>query len=299
MRKYSVLFFIRQSVQGLFMNAVSSVSSIVVLMSCLILMGCFGLLLSNINLNLEQIDSFNRIVFFIDEEASKSPEEIENIKSQIESFPNTESIRFISASEALAKVREQFGDEYSELFDEVAAWGNTIHDSIEIEYKNIDAVGTLVYQLKSVKGLFKLKNKTETAEFIKSLKNIVMGVMVWFLIILFVIAIFIILNTIKSSVDSRKSEIKIMRYIGATKLFILFPFLLEGVFIGLFSALVAYLIQGYIYNSAIGGILRMDSAITVVSYGEVRGIVFIAFIGVGILCGLIGSAISSRRYLKV
>ena len=82
MRKYSVLFFIKQSLNGLFMNSVMSITSIFILTSCLILTGCSVLLLFNTNLNLEKLDSLNKIVFFIDEEYD-SEEQLEKIREEI------------------------------------------------------------------------------------------------------------------------------------------------------------------------------------------------------------------------
>lgn len=307
MRKYSLLFFIRQSFSGLFMNGVMTATSIFILMSCLILMGCFGLLIFNMNLNLEKIGDLNKIVIFIEQEY-EAEEEIERIKSQVANLDNISQWQFITKDEAFKRwmsleenlpIVEMIMEDAE--FEEDVKRDKTLRNSIEIEYKNIDKVGTLVYQLKNIEGVDanRVRNQAELAEMIQNLKNVVMLVMIWFLLILFVIAIAIILNTIKLSVNSRKNEIMIMRYIGATNFFILFPFLIEGAIIGITSAVIAYFIQWYIYGIATDGVLRMEAGLSVVPFSELNILLFLIFLFTGVFTGLFGSALSSNKYLKV
>jgi len=301
MKKYSIIFFIKQSLNGLFMNSIMSITSVFILTSCLILTGCFSLLAININLNMQQIDSLNKIVFFIDTNY-ESEEDIERIKESIQELDNTESIRFISKDEALQNLKEKY-EAFAGLFEDKELFSKVIKDnplshSIEIEYKNIDEVGTLDYQLRCIKGCGKIKNQLDIADFIQNLKNIVMLVFVWFLAILFIIAIFIILNTVRLSVHSRRTEISIMRYIGATNFFIIIPFLLEGVIIGLVSAIIAYFAQSYIYTGLVTTLIKMNTWLKFVPFDDVNSILLIGSVLIGVICGLFGSGISSRRYLK-
>lgn len=304
MKKYSFIFFIKQSLNGLFMNSVMSITSIFILTSCLILTGCSVLLIFNADLNLEQLNSLNKIVFFIDKNY-ESEEEIERIKEQISSLSNTDNIRFISKEEALEKEREKYEEAFTGgLFEQIIK-DNPLEHSIEIEYKSIDDVGTLNYQLQSIvgvakndKGEPKIRNYADIAETIKNIKNVIMYVLIGFLIILFVIAVFIILNTVRLTVFSRKNEIIIMRYIGATNFFILFPFLLEGIIIGLVSAIIAYLAQSYIYKNVVIALLKRGDWLEFIEFSEINIMLFAAFLVTGVLCGLFGSGISSRKYLK-
>ena len=301
MKKYSVIFFIKQSLNGLFMNSIMSITSIFILTSCLILTGCTALLLLNTNLNLEQLDTLNKIVFFIDR-AYESDEEVARIMDEIRSLPNTDNIKLITKEENLEIWKAKYGAssgvlEDSELFDRVIK-DNPLHDTIEIEYKNINDVSTLDYQLRSIKGMYKVNNQVKIAETIKNIKNIVMYVLFGFLIILFVIAVFIIINTVRLTVHSRKNEIIIMRYIGATNFFILFPFLLEGIIIGIVSSIIAFFIQAYIYGRAVAAIVNMESGLEFMAFSKINIMLFVAFLLTGVLCGFFGSLISSRKYLK-
>jgi cell division transport system permease protein len=310
MRKYSIMFFVKQSLNGLFMNSIMSITSVFILTACLVLTGCFALLMINTNINLEQLDSLNRIIFFIDPKY-ESEEQIQAIKDEIIGLENVESIKFISKDESLEKLKEKdpafawVFEEDAELYAAVRK-DSIVSNSIEITYKNINDVNTLDYHLRCMEGVDKdkngepkVKNLVEVSELIKNLKDIVMLVLIGFLLILFLIAIFIILNTVKLSVYSRKNEIEIMRYIGATNFFIIVPFLLEGIIIGLLSALIAFFSQMYIYKEAISAIGKRTEVLDFIPFSEVNAIIFAAFMLTGISCGIFGSAVSSRKYLKV
>ncbi|MCL2775477.1 MAG: permease-like cell division protein FtsX [Oscillospiraceae bacterium] len=309
MKKYSMIFFIKQSLNGLFKNGVMSLTSVFILTSCLILMGCFGLLIYNININLDQLNSLNKVIFYIKPEYN-TDDQIAKIKDEITALSNTKTITFISSKEALDTTLAQLAgeDPNANLTNDADFYSNLLKDapsymkaSIEIEYNDINDVNTLIYQLNSIEGVDHVKDMTSTAETIKNLKNVVMLVLVWFLVILFIIAIFIILNTVKLSVHSRKEEIIIMRYIGSTNFFILIPFLLEGIIIGLFAGVISYFLQWYIYKAATTELIKMQTGLTAikfVNFSDVNILLFVVFIIVGVGCGLLGSSISSHRYLK-
>jgi len=263
-------------------------------------------LILNADLNLRRLDTLNKIVFFIDK-AYESEEDVTRIQSTISSLANVKSWRFISNEEALEDFKEQY-EIFGTVFDsqrgllERVIKDNPLRHSIEIEYNHIEDVDTLVYQLRVIdEGIHRVRNQVEIAEFIRNLRNVIMLVLIGFLLILFVIAVFIILNTVRLSVHARKQEIIIMRYIGATNFFIIFPFLLEGIIMGLVSSVIAYTAQSYIYNAAVAAILgveSVESGLEFIVFSEVNVMMFTAFIFTGVLCGLFGSGLSTRRYLK-
>jgi cell division transport system permease protein len=288
------------------MNSIMSITSVFILTSCLILAGCFALLMLNANINLRQLGLLNQIVFFIDENY-ESEEELARIREEIRNLPNVESIKFIPKEEALERWKERFIEDL-ESFEAIIK-DNPLDHSIEIEYEDINGVRTLVYQLRLIEGVRPdtpgrpgVKNESDVAEVIKNVSNIVMAVLIGFSVILFFVAAFIILNTVKLSVHARKQEIIIMRYIGATNFFIIFPFLLEGIIIGLISGIIAYAAQSYIYGGAVSWLTGMTEGdafiLEFINFSDVNMLMLLAFVFAGIICGLLGSAVSSRRYLK-
>jgi len=308
MKNYSFIFFIKQSLHGLLMNSIMSITSIFFMSGCLILTGCFVLLALNTDLNLRKLDNFNKIIFYIDKEF-ESEEEIKRIQDEIAGLANTKSMRFISKREAFEEMRDQY-ENFGKLFEDeglVNASIDSLEHKIEIEYIDIEHVGTLDYQLRLIPGVAhyesgepKVKNRIEMTEFIKNIQNIIMFILIGFLVILFVIAVFIILNTVRLSVHVRRQEIIIMRYIGATNFFILFPFLLEGIIIGVVAAFIAYISLINIYKSAINAVLGMEGGfgLEFAVFSDIGSILLAAFVLIGVVCGLFGSGLSSRKYLQ-
>lgn len=268
-----------------------SFASIAVLMSCLVVIGGFALIVQNIDLNLEQFGNLNEIVVFCDSDATE--EEIVEIGEQIGKFDNIESIRRITKEEGLAEMKAD-SDVYASVSDEQ----NPLPDSYEITYIDTERVGELDYQLHQIDGIIKVNNRLDLATSIESVKSGVMLVFVWFLAILSVVSVFIIINTIKLSVFARRHEISIMRYVGATGWFITLPFIFEGIIIGIFSSVIAYFAEWYIYTYIETMFMTDLQMISILAFSDIKNTVLIGFMALGIVAGIIGSSISLNKYLK-
>ena len=296
MRRYSLLYFLGQSIKGLWRNGVMSTASIMVLMSCLTVLGSFTLLVYNINYNLRDIGIFNDIVVYVDKD--KNYAEVQQIFAQVQSLDNVQNAVLTTKDQVLAEEREKYS-EYSSLFSSINEQNNPYPDTITVTYQDTNGVSTLEYQLQHIDGVSKIKSRWELAEKIENLKNGVILIFIWFLLVLFVVSVFVIINTIKLAVFSRRQEISIMRYVGATNWFITLPFVFEGVLIGLLSSGIAYLLEWYAYGYISKMVIIDYSMISVVAFDEVRLYILFGFIGIGIVTGIIGSVISLSKYLKV
>ena len=272
-----------------------SIASITVLMSCLVVIGSFALLILNIDVNLEKLGLLNEIVVFIDQ--NKTDEEVALIGEQIKALDNVDSVEFISNEQALEEESVRYEDfiDITEMFqgDE-----NPLRDSYVIKYIDNAKASTLVYQLGQIDGIASVRNRLDLAVTIEKLKNGISLVLVWFMAILFAVSIFVIINTIKLAVHSRRTEISIMRYIGATEWFVILPFIFEGIIIGIISSLLAYLIEGYMYSYVVSMIDENFKMVTILDFASIRTEVVLAFIAIGVVTGIIGSTISTRKYLK-
>jgi len=157
---------------------------------------------------------------------------------------------------------------------------------------------TIKYQLDHIEGIYKVNNRMQVAKTIDSIKNSISLVGLWFLGILLLVSIFVIVNTIKLAVFARRSEIEIMRYIGASGWFITLPFIFEGIIIGLLSSGVAYLIVWLIYRYIETNGMSGIEMITILPFSEINTVVLAGFVIIGVLTGIIGSCASLRKYLK-
>ena len=291
MKRYNIFYFIKQAFSGMWRNGVMTFVSIAVLMSLLIVMGGFSLLVYNLDVNLNNFGVLNQIVVFVDRDAGE--EEIVEIGDKISKLDNIESIERVTKEQGLAEMKEK-----DDIYKDVSEEENPLPDKFVVTYISNDKVPELDYQLSQIEGIEKINDWLELATTIENLKNGVMIVFIWFLVLLAVVSVFIIINTIKLSVLSRKNEIAIMRYVGATGWFISLPFIFEGIFIGLFSSVIAYFVEWYMYTYVEKLVISDLQMISIVGFGSVRLVLLVGFLAVGVITGIIGSSISLGKYLK-
>ncbi len=294
MKRYRLSYFLGQSFKGLWRNGIMSIASITVLMSCLVVIGSFALLILNINTNLENLGLLNEIVVFIDE--NKTDEEVAEIGEKLRALENVSEVEFIHRDDALAEEQERYSD-YPELFNSLND-DNPLRHSFVITYIDNAKVADLDYEIGRIDGIANKNNRLDLAMAIEDVKSGISLVLVWFMVILFAVSIFVIINTIKLAVHARREEISIMRYVGATEWFIMLPFVFEGIIIGIISSVIAFFIQWYTYSyvvSMMGGSLAF---VEILPFSEVWPLTALAFLVIGILTGIIGSTISTRKHLN-
>ncbi len=286
-------YSLRLAVIGLFKNTVLTISSIFVLLSCLVIMGTFYLVIQNFNFNIEKIDGFNKIVLFVDKEADEV--ETMQIGEKLKNIKGVTDVEFISKEQALEEQVSQYSE--AEFLLEMYKNNNPLKDSYSIAYDPNTDIETLKMNIElEIPHISKLNINMEVVKQIQNIKNVIAIIFSWLLILLFIVSLFVIINTIKLSVFSRRDEIALMRYIGATNTFISTPFLLEGLFIGLISAAVAYAMQFCIYKYLMLGLIDQYKIISMLPYSEVKTVIIIAFAAIGVITGLSGSLIALKKY---
>jgi len=202
MRRYSITYFIGQSVKGLWRNGVMSTASIMVLMSCLVVLGSFSLLLYNINHNLDNLGILNEIVIYIDK--AKTESEVQAIYDQISSLDNVAKVEHITKAQVYEEERANF-DNFPAFFELMDQKGdNPFPDTFYVTYKDNEGVSTLEYQLAHIDGVIEVSSRMEVADQLENIKSGIVLIFVWFLIVLFIVSIFVIINTIKLAVFSRR-----------------------------------------------------------------------------------------------
>lgn len=294
MKHYRLTYFIGQAFQGIWRNGVMSVASIAILMSCLVVLSSFALLVLNINLNLENLGLMNEIVVFLEYDLTE--EEIVDIEKQIKSIEYIGDVERITADEGLTSEQEKAGD-LGYLY-EAYRDDNPLSDVFKITYIDSEKVTSVSYSLRQIEGVRKTRDQVDLATMITNLKSGVMLIFVWFLAVLFIVSVFVIINTVKLSVYSRKNEISVMRYVGATGWFISLPFVLEGVIIGFIASVPAFIIERVLYNYVAEAFASTLSMITFIPMADVAMPLFFGCIAVGVVTGVIGSTISLSKYTR-
>lgn len=303
MKSYRPAYFLGEAFKGMWRNKRYTVATIFVLIGCLIIIGCSYIIYENVDYNMDKLGLVKEITIFLDRDVT--PERALEIGEEIKLLDNVdkENVRFISKEDALKEESEKYSN-YVDLYD-VLEGDNPYRDSYIIPYISNEGYSTLIYHLNHIAGssdtevkeIAKINDRNDLANNFENLKNGILLVIIIFMAILLVVCIFVIVNTIGLAVMARAEEIVIMRYIGATGWFIAMPFVIEGIVIGLISSISAYFAQSLIYNYLVKT-LSDFSIVDLCPFGEISSFIFVGFLVIGLLCGIIGSFMSMKKYIK-
>lgn len=284
-------------------NKLMSFAGIGVLVACFLLIGSAVLVSVTVNNLVKYVEGQNEVVVFLDDGATAK--EVEDIGTTLQSLENISQITYRSKADALELEKANAG-EYAGLFDDLEE-DNPLPDSYIIQVQALDLMEDTAAAIKKVDGVQKVIAQTDVADILSALKNAVNYAGLVVVGILIVVSIVIITNTIKLTVFSRRKEINIMKYVGATDMFIRMPFLVEGMLIGVLAAVLAYSILGIGYTYLLNWThehfeeqtmiaLVLNSA---VSFREISLLILGGFSAIGIFIGTIGSGTFVRKYLRV
>ena len=305
--RYNVLtYLIGEGFRNVFKNKKSSSASIIIMALTMLIFGVFFVITQNINGIMQQIENEQGIQVFL---YDISEDQTKAVEDYIKNIDGVNTVEYKSKEDALNQLKSQFKDREDLLsgYDEnnifPASYVVTLTDltkSKEVQQK-IDH-----YDKDKPDSEQVIKNITSKDETVTTLVNLANGVRIItgvILVILIIISIFIISNTIKLTVHARRKEISIMKYVGATNSFIRWPFIVEGIIIGIISAAISIIILGINYNLIAGKILESQVVsamnISLLTFADMFGLIVLVYAILGIGIGVLGSCISMRRYLKV
>ena len=257
---------------------------------------CVG---STLKYMLNQMEDSIGISVFLSGELTGT--EIEQMKNSISVIDHVEDVRYISPDDALDELKKDWGAE-EDIFEGLDAANNPLSHSFQIDMEGIEYQEDILKALEKVEGIDNVRHgQTETEVLMKANRIFSISSAV-IMLILGVISVMIIMNTIRISVVNRRVEINIMKYVGATDWFIRWPFIIEGVIIGLVGAIVPLLLGFPIYAQVTSMIFDYLPMLTFVQF-KLTGDVFAVLIPCGILFGIalgvIGSITSIRKHLRV
>lgn len=294
-RKFNAGYYFSEGFHSIFTHGFMSFAAVCMIVACLLIMGSFSLLAVNLNHMLGDLEKENEFLAYVDD--SYSEEEARALQSQIEAVPNVSQVTFVSKEEALNQFLE--GREHNDLLDSMPA--TVLRDRYRIHVDDIEQMEQTTKLVEQVPGVAKVNAAIAIAQGFVLVRNIATGVALVLIGILAVVSLFIIANTIKLATFYRREEIAIMKMCGATNGFIRWPFVVEGMILGLTGALVAFFIQWGLYEAVSRLILQTNglSLITVLSYASMAGNIVLVFCGVGLVIGVGGSVVAIRKFLQV
>jgi len=311
MKRYKISTFLGEALKGIYRNPLSSFVSVISLVLALLIMGIFWMLKVNIDLNMSSLQDYRKIVVYMKTNATDAQIETTKNKLRTDFGVDDSGIEFTSKEDALLMEKKRYGKESAHIFDSFDGDINPLPDAFTVSYPEDMTDNTLTHLMGKISdydGVDEVKNRKDIVDKIENLKNIVNTVSGALMIMLFFVSVFVIGNTVKLTHEARKSEIKIMRYIGATNFFIEFPFILEGVFLGIISALSSYAIIVNIYQLAANNITKnygdiikfvklSDTAFPSVPGMNYYIFILAAFIITGLLTGILGT-FTTKKHMK-
>lgn len=288
-------YHVKEGVRSIFTHGLMSFASVCMIVACLLIMGSFSLVAVNINGMLGQLEDENEFLAYVDESLDGS--QAESLQASIEKIENVAKVTYISKETALEDFKAEQG--YSELFTDIPA--STLRDRYSIHVEDIELMSDTVEAVKGVNGIAEVRAAMEIADGFVMLRNVASAIAVILIVMLVLISVFIIANTIKLATFTRREEIAIMKMCGATNWFIRWPFLVEGILLGIVGGLVAYVAQWGIYGligkaMAESGVLDI---ITMIPFQQINAMLLLVFLLVGFVIGGGGSAMAIRKFLKV
>lgn len=299
--KYNILgYLIGEGFSNVFKNKKSTGASLMIMCATMIIFGIFLILGENINHFVREVEDAQGIQVFTTREAT--PEQVQQLGDEINKINGVNTIQYVSKETALNQMREKFSD-HEEFFEGYEGENNIFSDSYIVTLTDLNLLEQVQGEISKLENVKEITSSNETVTTLIDLANgikIVTGVI---LVLLIVISIFIIANTIKLTVHARRKEISIMKYVGATNGFIRWPFIVEGMIIGIISSAISILIVAVAYNfiaeQMVNSQFMKMVGVSLVGFSDMFSSIIFVYMLLGIGIGAIGSIISMRKYLKV
>ena len=298
--RYSVLgYLLGEGFRNVFKNKKSTGASLIIMCATMLIFGLFFVIGENVNYIMEEVEAQQGMQVFLNKDATE--EQIRQAGEQIRAIDYVATAQYVSKEDALNSLKERFGENGDLLNGYYEK--NPLKASYVVTLTDLEQSDNVYAQIKQLDNVSNIEVRDKTIDALIGVANgirIVSGVI---LILLIVISIFIIANTIKLTVHARRKEISIMKYVGATNGFIRWPFIVEGIIIGVISAMISIVLLGVSYNFAIDKLLDSSVATMVsfnlLTFSDMFGLVLTVYLILGIGIGVIGSTISMRKYLEV
>ncbi len=297
--KYNIFgYLIGEGFGNVFKNKKSTGASLMIMCATMIIFGIFLILTENINHFVEEVESVQGIQVFINNDATQ--QQIEEIGNKLRTLDGVSTTEYVSKEDALNQMKEKFGDKKDLLagYEE----NNIFPASYVVTLTDLSKSKEVQDKILKFDNIKKITSKDETVTTLINLANGIKIVTAVILVLLIIISIFIIANTIKLTVHARRKEISIMKYVGATNGFIRWPFIVEGMIIGVFASVISITLVGIAYtflaekmvNSQFMQVINMS----LVTFGDMFSSIIFVYMLLGIGIGAIRKCYFNEKIFK-
>lgn len=288
--------FVLDALRNLKRNRTLSTASAATVAATLFILGVFLLTILNVKVAIKDVESKVEVKVFLKEDIKTN--EKSNVEKAIKDTAGVVDVAYESKSQALENLKDQLGADNKDLVQGLEK-DNPMPNSYIVKVEKPEMVSTVVKNVKDMPGIESIKDGRELVDKIMNVVNTIKWVGIVIFIVLIGVSLFLIGNTIKLTVYSRRREIGIMKYIGATDWFIRWPFILEGIILGILGSLLALVLLYFAYKFAYVKLMAEVLTMQFVKPGYVLSVVIWEFLLSGILIGGVGSIMAIRKFLTV
>jgi cell division transport system permease protein len=301
--KVNSAYLISEGFKNIFKNKKSSMSSLLTMFCAMFIFGIVFVLGENANYIVEQVSSSQGIQVYMTSDATD--EQIETLQSEIWNLGTDKisTVTFVSKQEALETLKKSLGEDSEWVLEGYEGENNIFPVSYIITLTDLSYTTEVEDAIEQMDNVSKITSSNKTIDTLIKISNGVKIAVSVVFVLLLMLAVTIIANTIKLTVFSRRKEISIMKYVGATNSFIRGPFIVEGILIGIVAAVVTFFILATAYDLVIGKVasssVLQTMRLSLLKFSEMAQVIGIIFLGLGIGIGTMGSLISMKKYLEV
>ena len=294
MRRFG--YYWKEGFRNIFKHGFMSIAAVLIMVACLLLTGTVTLIAYNIDLSITELQQSNEIVVWIDE--NLTTREARALGSEFDQIDNIATIEFIDRDEALEDYRQELGDD-AYILEDFGSDNNPLRNSFVFTMKDPSLAEDTIAQIEAVEGADDVRADEAVISRLMQIQNVFNIVALAMVVGLAVISIFIISNTVKLAMFARREEISIQKIVGATNWFIRWPFVIEGMVLGLVAGGLAFLAEWGLYTelyNIAGGVIPYFQML---AFDSIRWLVLGVYCGAGVLFGIGGSVTSIRKFMNV
>lgn len=289
--------FTIDALKSLKRNKTITIATIATVMVTLLIFGVFVLVGMNVSETVKDIEGKTEVQVYLKEDITQ--EQMDEIKAQASSKKGVKDVQYVDKDTAWTDFSKQF-DNYQDILKGYEGEKNPLSDSYIVKLEGAEYADKIETEVKELPGVDSIRNDKDTLKKIESFAATVKWIGIIIFVVLAAVSIFLIMNTIKLTVYSRRKEVGIMKFVGATDWFIRWPFMIEGIIIGIIGSILSNISLFFIYKAVSTSITSaMFMSATLVPAGVVLYGLIWPFILAGTVLGAVASFIALRRFLIV
>ncbi len=288
-------YLFREGFRSIFSHGLMSFASVCVTVACLIIVGSFSILIYNLQIMVNDLNQTNQVMCYID--SALTDAEAKSVHSRINMITNIHRADFVDREDAL----EEFVEDHSEAGAFQGVDPEDLRHRVVVILEDNSRMNETIALLRRVEGVVKVDAEEELAQGFTTISRVFSLVSAGIILVLLVVSLLIISNTVRLALYDRKTEIGIMKMVGATNGFIRFPFVIQGFLLGSLGAGLAFGAEWFLYDTLVTRIREVDALglFNFVPFRELLIPMVITFSAAGLFVGIIGSLAAIRKFLDV